>query len=86
VETIYLDNFLSDGILKEVLFREKIKTIDWSGYKDKKVLIKGCADVPIPTWAYLIITAQLSQHADHIVYGEPCSAVKIFSRNGNSSA
>ena len=54
METIYLNDFLDDGILKEKIFREKVANIDWSKYSDKRVLIKGCSEVPIPTWAYLI--------------------------------
>ena len=81
METIYLDNFLSNGILKEKLFRQLVSEINWSDYKEKRVLIKGCTSVPVPTWAYLIITAQLSQHAKHILYGEPCATVKIFTRD-----
>ena len=43
-------------------------------------MIKGCAQVTIPTWAYLIIVSNLSQHADRIYFGESCSAVQIFRR------
>ena len=78
MDTIYLDDFLIDGMIKEKEFRTMIDTIDWSKYKNKKVLIKGCTSVPVPTWTYLIITSQLTKHCDQIFYGEPCSAVKIF--------
>jgi len=81
METIYLDNFLTDGILKEKPFRQLVSEIEWPNYKNKRVLIKGCSSVPVPTWAYLIITAQLSQYAQHILYGEPCATVKIFTRD-----
>ena len=80
METIYLDDFLNDGMLKEVGFRKKVNSIDWSTYKGKKVMIKGCSSVPVPTWSYLVITANLVDHAQQILYGEPCSAVKIFER------
>ena len=63
MEKIELDDFLTDGILKEKNFRIKIQKIDWNIYKDKKVLIKGCTSVPVPIWTYLIITAKLSQNA-----------------------
>jgi len=49
VETIFLNDFLDGGILKEKVFREKVATINWSQYADKRVLIKGCSEVPIPT-------------------------------------
>ena len=81
MEKIELDDFLTDGILKEKDFRTKIKEINWDIYKDKKVLIKGCASAPIPTWAYLIIVAKLSHVAKMILYGEPCSAFEIFKKN-----
>ena len=59
-------------------FREKVKSTDWNQYKNKRVLIKGCADIPVPTWAYLIITAHLSQTVERIYFGELRSAVKIY--------
>ena len=68
METIYLDDFLDDGIIKEKSFREKVSAINWQDYNSKRVMIKGCTSVPVPTWAYLILTAQLSQFADDIVY------------------
>ena len=49
-------------------------------FSDEKVIIKGCAGVPVPTWAYLIIVANLAQVADKIYFGEPRHAVKIFNR------
>ena len=81
METIFLNDFLDGGILKEKVFREKVATIDWSQYADKRVLIKGCSEVPIPTWAFLILTAQLAQSVERIYFGELRSAVKIFTRS-----
>ena len=81
METIYLDDFLTDGMIKEKDFRLLIKDFDWSKYQNKKVMIKGCTSVPVPTWAYLIITAQLVKFSNQILYGEPCSAVKIYNKN-----
>ena len=81
METVHLDDFLEDVILKERPFREKVKQTDWSNFKNKRVLIKGCTDVPVPTWAYLIITAHLSQTVERIYFGELRSAVKIYIRD-----
>ncbi len=78
--TINMDDFLDGGILKETSFRKKVDEIDWSQYVGDRVLVRGCADVPIPTWAYLILTAQLAQFVDRIYFGELRSAVKIFVR------
>ena len=81
METIHLDDFLIDGILREDAFRNKVSKIDWKIYLNKKVLIKGCTTSPVPIWSYLIITAELSKYAKTIFFGEPCSLVKIYSAN-----
>ena len=78
METIFLNDFLDGEILREKVFREKVANIDWSQYADKRVLIKGWSEVPIPTWAYLILTAELAQFVKRIYFGELRSAVKIF--------
>ena len=81
METILLEDFLDEGIIKEKSFREKINLMDFSTLSNKKVIIKGCAGVPVPTWAYLIIVANVAQVADKIYFGEPRHAVKIFNRS-----
>ena len=80
MENISLDDFLYNGIIQEKNFREKIKNIDWNKFSGKKVMIKGCAQVAVPTWAYLMIVSNLSQYADRIYFGEPCSSVEIFKK------
>ena len=80
METIFLDDFLCEGLIREKDFRSKIESIDWSKYEEKKVMIKGCTSVPVPTWAYLIITAHLVKYSSQILYGEPCSAVNIYKK------
>ena len=75
-----LDDFLEDGIIRERSFRQQVDELDLDEFQDKKVIIKGCANVTVPTWAYLILTAQLAQVAKKIYYGEPRYAVKIYSR------
>ena len=81
METILLEDFLDEGIIKEKSFREKINLMDFSTFSNKKVIIKGCAGVPVPTWAYLIIVANVAQVADKIYFGEPRHAIKIFNRS-----
>ena len=81
IEIIDLNDFLSDGIIKEKQFKEKIDILNWNEYSNKKVLIKGCASVPIPTWAYMILTAKLTLVAKKIMYGELCSSYTVFNKN-----
>ncbi len=81
IETIDLNDFLSEGIIKEKKFSEKLNEINWNIYSNKKVLIKGCASVPVPTWAYMMITAKLTQFANQVLYGEICSAYTIYKKD-----
>ena len=80
MENISLDDFLYDGMIQEKNFREKVKNINWNKFAGKKVMIRGCAQVTVPTWAYLMIVSNLSQYADRIYFGESCSAVEIFKK------
>ena len=77
MKIIVLDDFLSDGILKEKVFRNKIDEIDWNDYSKCNVLIKGCSQATIPTWAYLIITSRLTKYAKNIYFGDVRSAIKV---------
>jgi len=52
--------------------------MDWSKFENKRVIIKGCSEAQIPTWAYLIIATNLTKYAKRIYFGEPCSAIDIF--------
>lgn len=79
--TIDISDFLDEGILREKSFRDKIAAIDWEQYRDQKVILKGCGDIPIPTWAYLIIATHLTPYAKRIFWGEPCSTVPIYVRS-----
>ena len=81
MKTLHLEDFSEKGIIKETSFRQKIEDYNWNGLNNKKVLIKGCSEMIIPTWAYLVITAKLTEHASHILYGEGCSAIKIYKKS-----
>ena len=80
METIIIDDLLSEGILIEKEFRKNIDNINWDKYNNHNVLIKGCSKAIIPTWAYLIITAKLVNHANNIYYGDNRSAIKIYKK------
>ena len=54
------------------------ENIDWAQFKGKRVLIRGCANAIVPTWAFLILTAHLAEYVERIYFGELRSAVKIF--------
>ncbi|HLT54108.1 MAG TPA: DUF2480 family protein [Flavobacteriaceae bacterium] len=63
------DWLFQELILKEKDFREHVKNHDWSQYQDTYVALTCTADAIIPSWAYLLITTQLSPVAKKVVVG-----------------
>jgi hypothetical protein len=66
--------------LIELILLENISHINIEEFKNKRVVIKGCGDLPIPESIYLHITAVLLPHVKSIMYGEPCSTVPLFKK------
>ncbi len=56
--------------LREKDFREFLKNNDWTSYQDQYVGIICSVDAIIPTWAYMLLTLQLSPFAKMVVLGD----------------
>ena len=67
----------AEEVKKECIIRG-IEAIDLDAYTDKRVVLKGCGEVPIPQTAYVMATAKLRPVVKSIMYGEPCSTVPIY--------
>jgi hypothetical protein len=65
--------------IKQV-FLQRLNEIDAADFADKRVVIKGCGDLPIAEYAYMEITRKLRPVVKSIMYGEPCSTVPIFKK------
>ena len=61
-------------------FQEALAKLDAAEYEQKRIVIKGCSDHPVPPSAYVALTQKLQPFAQSIMYGEPCSTVPIFKR------
>jgi len=61
-------------------FQQALADFDAAKYKQKRIVIKGCSDKPVPPSAYVELTRKLQPFAQSIMYGEPCSTVPIFKR------
>jgi hypothetical protein len=57
-------------ILKEKDFREKVKTHDWTQYKDANVSISCSVDAIIPTWAFMLVAINLEPYVNQLVFGD----------------
>lgn len=66
--------------LEQELFHEAIASINTEEYRDAKVVVKGCGEKPVPTYAYVAIMQKLLPVTSSVMYGEPCSTVPLYKR------
>lgn len=64
--------------LEEKIFEEKLKSVDWSEFENKKVVVKGCSKVEVPVSVYLEVVRHLQPLVSSLMFGEPCSTVPLF--------
>jgi hypothetical protein len=62
------------------IYREALNNIEWSSFKDAKVVIKGCSKVEVPVAIYVYVVNKLLPYASSLMFGEPCSTVPLFKR------
>jgi hypothetical protein len=67
-------------MLDTILYNEILNKIDIDNYRDSRIVIKGCGDLPVPKSAYVELTRLLRPVAKSIMYGEPCSTVPLYKR------
>jgi hypothetical protein len=64
--------------IESILFNEIINKLDIEFFRDKLILVKGCATKPIPQTAYVQLIEKLTPVATSIMYGEACSNVPLY--------
>jgi len=78
MKVIDITSLVNGGIIQEESFRKAVENFNWEQYRGKRVLVQGCGPIPIPTWAYMMVTAKLSQYASSINYGEIKNPLLVF--------
>jgi len=84
--TTYLTPFAKKiivGNLKDLetaIFHDIISEFPLDNFKNKPVIIKGCANKPIPETAYIQLIEKLQPVAKSIMFGEACSTVPLFKK------
>ena len=68
----------------KLAFQNALNELDMTIYEDKRIVVKGCSDKPVPPSAYVELTRKLQPYAKSIMYGEPCSTVPIFKKKKTS--
>ena len=66
--------------LEMALFQEVIDQLPVESYKDKPIIIKGCADKAIPTTAFISLVEKLQPVVKSLMYGEACSSVPLYKK------
>jgi len=72
--------FGNEEVLETVLFVKNIAKMDVEQYRDQRLVLKGCGDVPVPVSAYVELTKKLTPVVKSLMFGEPCSTVPIYKK------
>jgi len=68
------------ALVEHVLFQDAVQQIIAQDFKDAKVIIKGCSNLPVPITAYVTLANHLFPFVQSLMYGEPCSTVPLYKR------
>ena len=60
------------------IFTANIDAIDATEFKNKKVIVKGCGQIPLSESLYIAITIKLQNTVSSLMFGEACSAVPVL--------
>ena len=60
------------------IFTANIDAIDSTEFETKKVIVKGCGQIPLSASLYIAITKKLQNKVSSLMFGEACSAVPVL--------
>ena len=60
------------------IFTANIDAIDSTEFESKKVIVKGCGQIPLSASLYMAITKKLQNTVSSLMFGEACSAVPVL--------
>ena len=66
--------------LETVIYTEVLQNLNVDDLQDKPVIVKGCANKPVPTNAYLLLIEKLQPVVKTLMYGEACSSVPLYKK------
>jgi len=64
--------------LERDVWKKVLDQLDFNQFQGKKIVVKGCGDLPIPTSVYVDLIVRLRPLAQKLMYGEPCSTVPLY--------
>lgn len=84
--SVHLEPFalkVVNGTKKDVLlsvYQKTLEMLDYTPFRDKPVILKGCSNKPVPQEVYVMATQKLVPFAKSIMFGEACSAVPLYKK------
>jgi len=72
--------FGNEETARKNILLKNLASVNVNDFADKRVVIKGCGEIPVSEEAYIEITRLLRPVAKSIMYGEPCSTVPVFKK------
>ncbi|MFV0303871.1 MAG: DUF2480 family protein [Moheibacter sp.] len=84
--TTYLQPFAKKVVignledLETSLYQEIISTLDIQSFENKKIIIKGCSNKPVPDTAYVMLIEKIQPHVQSLMFGEACSTVPLLKK------
>ena len=71
-------DFLTNGALFEEQFYRKVNDYDWERFRNKRVLIRGCASKMIPPWVYMFFVGKLADLSKLVYYGSEEDKIVVY--------
>lgn len=66
--------------LETSLYQEIISKLDIQSFENKKIIIKGCSNKPVPDTAYVMLIEKVQPHVQSLMFGEACSTVPLLKK------
>jgi hypothetical protein len=73
-----LQEFAVDGMIREHILRDAFAHYNWESLRNKTVHIRGCGEITVPSWAYIMAAAHLARVARKITFGEEQCPIPII--------
>lgn len=66
--------------LETSIYQDILNNMDFSTFKDKPIIVKGCSKKSVPQNAYILAMEKLQPVVRSIFYGEACSSVPLYKK------
>ncbi|HOD67022.1 MAG TPA: DUF2480 family protein [candidate division Zixibacteria bacterium] len=74
--------FTEQGMFTEDGFLARAESFDFSRFDGCHVLIRGCGGIPVPPWAFMLLTARLVGRARSVRYGNEHDHITVYRAPG----